>query len=512
MDGSGSFPSFALRRGEDAVARVRESMAYKFPHFAPVARHALSALVGFCDGWQRTFPARRPSSVVEEMTTWERFLSTEPRSRRIMMTVQPLGVDTSQGVWVCALLGQVARWHRDTRGLRHQQPTDVWVAGLGREGLDARQRVSDDSVLTVAVTSEEGGFRMLRLPLEDAALTVGAVASRLAATAPCSLEEARRAGLHPQVVVDAAGRGSSAWTSHLLTSSAWMGARVEPVTGSLELAFDHLVMDGSAMMELSRAVALAMPLRARGYGVGEWLTGSEDPTPLLRVELPEHIDFRNLACAALEALSRSHAGLLRGDNPTMLVPVLPDAPASFPRPWRRIRIAVIPSRTREGPVTPAQVSALLERTRTEGGMLDDVFSTLYSPSLPWWMPSLTTHGFAYTPGLRQVAAALCGNALLSKITLQVEDEATLERHPPLFFNTMRPLPAVGGGVSLCVTEVLCATRKGVRKRFFGAIAGSGPFTGRERLAAFRAELEREVHRRVRPQALPFPVPAVPSGG
>ncbi|WP_338867616.1 hypothetical protein [Myxococcus stipitatus] len=512
MDGSGSSPFFAARRGEDAVARVRESMAYKFPHFGAVARHGLSALVGLCDGWQKTFPASRPSGVVSELTTWERFLSTEPRSRRIMMTVQPLGVDTTHERWACALLGQVARWHRDSRGRRHNQPTDVWVAGLGREGLDARQRVSDDSVLIVAVTSEGGGFRVLRLPLEDAALAVDAVASRLAATAPSSVAEMRRAGLHPQVVVDAAGQGPSAWTSHLLTSSAWMGARVEPVTGSLELAFDHLVMDGSAMMELSQAIARVMPLRARSYGVGEWLTGTEDPTPLLRVELPERLDFRNLACAALEALGRSHAGLLRGDNPTMLVPVLPDAPASVERTWRRIRIAVIPSRTREGPVTPAQVSSLLERTRGEGGMLDDIFSTLYSPSLPWWMPSLTTHGFAYTPGLRQVATALCGNALLSKITLHVEDEASLERHPPLFFNTMRPLPAVGGGVALCVTEVLCATRKGVRKRFFGAIAGSGPFSTRERLAAFRSELEQEVHRRVRPQVVPSPVPAVPSGG
>ncbi|TQF09376.1 hypothetical protein FJV41_44970 [Myxococcus llanfairpwllgwyngyllgogerychwyrndrobwllllantysiliogogogochensis] len=503
MDGSGSIPSFAVRRGEDALSRVRDSMAHKFPHFLPVARRSLSALVGFCDGWQRTFPARQASGVVPELTTWERFLSTEPRTRRIMLTVQPLGVDTSTGTWAPVLLAQVARWHRDTRGRRYNQPTDVWLAGLGREGLDARQRVSDDSVLTVAVTSEGGGFRMARLPLDDAQLTPEAVAGRLAACAPCTLAEARRAGWHPQVVVDVAGRGRSAWTSHLLTTSTWLGARVEPGTGSLELAFDHLVMDGSAMMEVSRAIAAALPRKGRA-AADEWLTGAEDPSPLLRVELPERLDFRNLACASLVALGRSSGGLLRSDNPTMLVPVLPDAPSSVARPWRRIRIAVIPTRTSQGPVTPEQVSLLLERTRGEGGVLEDIFSTLYSPALPWWMPSLTTHGFAFTPGLRQVATALCGNALLSKITIEVEDEAALERHLPIYFNTMRPLPAVGGGVSLCVTEVLCATRKGVRKRFFGAIAGSGPFTARERLTAFRTELEREVLLRARPPISPSP--------
>lgn len=503
MDGSGSLPFFAVRRGEDALSRVRESMAHKFPHFLPVARQSLAALVGFCDGWQRTFPASRASGVVRELTSWERFLSTEPRSRRVMLTVQPLGVDRATGAWAQVLLALVARWHRDTRGRRYNQPTDVWLAGLGREGLDARQRVSDDSVLTVAVTDEGGGLRIARLPLEDSHLNPEAVARLLAASAPCTPSEARRAGLHPQVVVDVAGRGRSAWTSHLLTTSAWLGARVDPGTGSLELAFDHLVMDGTAMMEVSRAIAAALPREDRASS-DEWLTGAEEPTPLLRVELPEGLDFRNLACASLLALERSGAGLLRGDNPTMLVPVLPDAPASVARPWRRIRIAVIPSRTRQGPVTPEQVSALLERTRGEGGVLEDIFSTLYSPALPWWMPSLTTHGFAFTPGLRQVATALCGNALLSKITIEVEDEAALERHLPIYFNTMRPLPAVGGGVALCVTEVLCATRKGVRKRFFGAIAGSGPFTTRERLTAFRTELEREVSLRARAKASSSP--------
>ncbi|SEU28529.1 hypothetical protein SAMN05443572_10814 [Myxococcus fulvus] len=504
MDGSGSFPSFAVHRAGDTRSRVRESMAHKFPHFVPVARQALSVLVGACDGWQRTFPASQVSDVVPELTSWERFLSTEPRSRRVMMTVQPLGLDTRDGGWVSALLAQVARWHVGTRGRRHNQPTDVWLAGLGRMGLDARQRVADDGVLTVAVTVPGGGFRVARLPLVDTSLTSRAVAALLESRAPCSLSEARRDGLHPQVVVDAAGHGDSAWTSHLLTTSAWLGARVERTTGSLELAFDHLVMDGTAMMEVSRAIASALPRGPHGGDGGEWLTGPDDPSPLLRVELPEQLDFRSLACAVLGALGRSHGGLLRTDNPTMLVPVLPDAPLSVPRPWRRIRIAVIPSLTRDGPVTPARVSQLLEHTRTEGGVLEDIFSTLYSPSLPWWMPSLTTHGFAYTPGLRQVASALCGNALLSKITLEVEDEAALERHAPIHFNTMRPLPAVGGGVALCVTEVLCVTRKGVRKRFFGAIAGSGPFTARERLIAFRTELEREFPPRMRSVTRPSP--------
>ncbi|MCE9666521.1 hypothetical protein LY474_01735 [Myxococcus stipitatus] len=497
MDGSGSFPSFAVLRDEDVLARVRDAMSRKFHHFLPVARHSLSALVGFCDGVQQLFPASRPSGVVESLTTWERFLSTEPRARRIMMTVQPLGVETAGGAWAAPLLARVARWHRDSRGRRHNQPTDVWVAGLGREGLDARQPVSDDTVLTVALTHPEGGFRVARLRLEDAELTPDAVAATLESVAPCSLAEARRDGLHPQVVVDVAGRGNSAWTSHLLTSSAWLGARVDATTGSLELAFDHLVMDGSAMMELSRLVADVLPRRAGSAEAGEWLTGPADPTPLLRVELPERLDFRNLACATLTALERSGAGLLRSQNPTMLVPVLPDAPTDVERAWRRIRIAVVPARTRDGEISPDQVADILERTRGEGGVLEDIFSTLYSPSLPWWLPSMTTHGFAFTPGLRQVATALAGNALLSKITLEVEDEAALAARAPIYFNTMRPLPAVGGGVSLCVTEVLCRTRQGVRKRFFAAVAGSGPFTVRERLVAFRAELAPQVLRRTR---------------
>ncbi|MCP3097508.1 hypothetical protein LZ198_01320 [Myxococcus sp. K15C18031901] len=480
------------------LTRIRDAVSQKFPHFLPVARLSLSALVGFCDGVQQLFPASRPSSVVESLTTWERFLSTEPRSRRIMMTVQPLGVDTAGEAWAPALLACVARWHRDSRGLRYNQSTDVWLAGLEREGLDPRQPATDDGVLTVALTHASGGFVVARLPLEDAALTPEAVAASLTAVAPCSLSEARRDGLHPQVVVDVAGRGDSAWTSHLLTTSAWLGARVDPTTGSLELAFDHLVMDGSAMMELSRRVAAALPRRADREDAGEWLTGPQDPTPLLRVELPERIDFRNLACATLTALERSGAGLLRSQNPTMLVPVLPDSPAHVERAWRRIRIAVVPARTRDGEISPEQVSTLLARTRGAGGVLDDIFSTLYSPSLPWWLPSMTTHGFAFTPGLRQVATALAGNALLSKITVEVEDEAALAAQTPIYFNTMRPLPAVGGGVALCVTEVLCRTRNGVRKRFFAAVAGSGPFTARERLVAFRAELAPQVLRRTRP--------------
>ena len=149
-------------------------------------------------------------------------------------------------------------------------------------------------------------------------------------------------------------------------------------------------------------------------------------------------------------------------------------------------------------MTPEDVASLLARTRHEGGVLEDLFSTLYSPALPWWMPSLTTHGFAYTPALRQVATAMCGNALLSKLTLVVDDEAALARHPPLFFNTIRPLPAVGGGVALCVTEVLCATPSGVRTRFFATLVGSGPFTSRERLLAVRAALAPEAARRARP--------------
>jgi hypothetical protein len=413
-------------------------------------------------------------------------------------------VDTAGGAWAPALLSRVARWHRDNRRRGYNQPTDVWVAELGREGFDARQPVSDTGSLTAAVTHEGGGFQVVRLPLEEAALTPEAVAARLAAAPVCTLSEARRDGLRPQVLVDRASRGDSAWTSHLLASGAWLGARVDGTTGSLELSFDHLVMDGTAMLDVSRAIAPALPRRAAGADAGEWLTGPDEPTPLLRVELPERLDFRNLCCAVLEALERSSAGLIPRDNPTLLVPVLPDAPARVERDWRRLRIAVVPARTREGTVTPEQVSSLLARTRHVGGVLEDVFSTLYSPSLPWWMPSLTTHGFAYTPALRQVATAMCGNALLSKLTLVVEDEAALARFPPLFFNTMRPLPAVGGGVALCVTEVLCATPSGVRKRFFAAVAGSGPFNSRERLTAFRAALAPEASRRARPAGPALP--------
>jgi hypothetical protein len=503
MDGPGPLSPTVVPGDGDVTARVHATLGDTFPHFHPVARGALSSLVRVCDGLRRVFPAGRASDVVPALTPWEQFLSTEPRSRRIMVTVQPLGVDTSGGTWAAALLARVARWHRDSRGTRHNQPTDVWVARLGRWGFDARQPVPDPSALTAAVTHEGGGFQVVRLPLEEAALTPEAVAARLSRAPVRTLAEARREGLRPQVVVDRASRGGSAWTSHLLATGAWLGARVDATTGSLELSFDHLVMDGTAMLDVSLALCRALPRRVAGGDGGEWLTGPDEPSPLLRVELPERLDYRNLCCAMLTALERTGAGLLPCDNPTLLAPVLPDTPTSVAREWRRIRIAVVPARTRAGPVTPEHVAALLARTRREGGVLEDVFSTLYSPSLPWWAPSLTTHGFAYTPTLRQVAAALCGNALLSKLTCVVDSEAALARHPPIFFNTIRPLPAAGGGVALCVTEVLCETPSGVRKRFFAALAGSGPFNSRERLLAFRAALAPEALRRARP-ALPAP--------
>ncbi|MFP2957548.1 hypothetical protein ACLEPN_06865 [Myxococcus sp. 1LA] len=110
--------------------------------------------------------------MVPALTTWEQFLSTESRSRRAMVTVQPLGVDTHEGGWAAVLLANVARWYRDNLGVRRQnQPLDVWVARLGREGADARQRAPDPEVLTAAVTCEDGGFQVVRLTLEDAALT-----------------------------------------------------------------------------------------------------------------------------------------------------------------------------------------------------------------------------------------------------------------------------------------------------------------------------------------------------
>ena len=178
--------------------------------------------------------------------------------------------------------------------------------------------------------------------------------------------------------------------------------------------------------------------------------------------------------------------------------MLPAAPLTFAKKWRRIGVAVVSSRTRSGPVTPSDVSDVLEQTRRGGGILEDIFSTLYAPSLPWWLPSLTTRGFAGTPWLKQVPAALGGNGLLSKITLEVDDDEALARHPSLFFNTMRPLAAVGGGVALCVTEVLRATPSGVRKRYFASLAGSGPFASRERLLAFRAALLPVAASRARP--------------
>ncbi|WNZ64398.1 hypothetical protein QEG98_12390 [Myxococcus sp. MxC21-1] len=205
-----------------------------------------------------------------------------------MVTVQPLGVETDGGTWAPVLLARVVRWFRDSRGVRRQnQPLDVWVARLGREGSDARQRVQDADVLTAAITCEDGGLQVVRLSLDDAALTPDAVAALLARTPSRSLAEARREGLFPQVLVDRASRGDSAWTSHLLTSSAWFGARVDAATGALELSFDHLVMDGTAMAELSLAASEGLPRREGRAAPGEWLTGPEEPSPLLRVELPE---------------------------------------------------------------------------------------------------------------------------------------------------------------------------------------------------------------------------------
>ncbi len=499
MDGSGPLPFPAEAQDVGVSERVHAALAHQFPHLHPVARHAIHGLVRCCDDWRRLFPPRRPSGVVPTLTTWEQFLATEPRPRRAMVTVQPVGVDTTREVWAAALLVGVARWCRDSRDVcRHNQPLDVWVARLGREGSDARQRASDPDVLTAAVTCADGRFQVVRLPVAGEVMTAEAVAALLARTPACSLAEARRDGLRPQVVVDRAGRGGSAWSSHLLTSSAWLGARVDAATGALELSFDHLVMDGTAMVELSRAAVAGLPRRTGGTEVGEWLTGPAEPTPVLRVELPERLDFRSLTCAMLQALTRTGAGAFPVDNPTVLVPVLPASPRAVARKWRRIGIAVVSSRTRAGPVTPAYVAEVLEQTRRGGGVLEGIFATLYSPALPWWMPSLTTRGFAGTPWLRQVPAALGGNALLSKITLEVDDDEALARHPPLFFNTMRPLEAVGGGVALCVTEVLRPTPSGVRKRFFAALAGSGSFASRERLLAFRAALLPEAVSRVRP--------------
>ncbi|WP_239989488.1 hypothetical protein [Corallococcus macrosporus] len=478
---------------------MHSALTHQFPHLHPVARQAISGLVRCCDGWRRLFPARRPTHVVPALTTWEQFLSTEPRSRRAMVTVQPLGVDLEGGFWAAVLLANVARWYRGSLGVRRQnQPLDVWVARLGREGTDARQRAPDPEVLTAAVTCEDGGFQVVRLSLEDAALTPGAVAALLARAPVRSLAESRREGVFPQVVVDRAARGASAWASHLLTSSAWLGARVDAATGALELSIDHLVMDGTAMAELSLAASVGLPRRADPAELGDWLTGPDEPSPVLRVELPEGLDFRNLTCAMLQAVRRAGEGVFPVDNPTLLVPVLPSSPHTVARKWRRIGIAVIPSRTRLGPMTPTHVAHLLEQTRRGGGVLEDIFATLYAPALPWWMPSLTTHGFAFTPLLRQVPAALGGNALLSKITLEVDDDDALARHPALFFNTMRPLCAVGGGVALCVTEVLHATPSGARKRFFAALAGSGALGTRARLLAFRDVLVAEALRRSRP--------------
>ncbi|NMO17739.1 hypothetical protein HPC49_41130 [Pyxidicoccus fallax] len=505
MDGSGPHFQAVVCPDVDVSVRVRTALGHEFPHFHPVTRGVLSTLVWSCDGLRRLFPPRRASDVVPELTAWEQFLSTEPRSRRIAMSVQPLGVDTTGGTWVSALLARLTRWLRDNRKRGHNQPTDVWVARLGREGFDARQPVEDPSVLTVAVTQEGGGLRVARLPLDAAALTPGDVARLLAAAPVRTRAELRRDGPRPQVVVDLASRGGGAWTSHLLASSAWLGARVDGTTGSLELSFDHLVLDGTAMLDVSRALAGELPRRAGGGDVGEWLTGPGDATPLLRVELPERLDFRNLCCAMLTALERTGAGLLPlCENPTLLAPVLPDAPASVERDWRRISIAVVPSRTREGPVTPEQVSAVLARTRRRSGVLEGVLSALYTPALPWCVSALTTYALSYTPVLRQIAATMGGNALLSKLTLVVDDEAALAAHPPLFFNTIRPISAVGGGVALCVTEVLCVTPSGTRKRFFAALAGSGLFNSRERLLAFRAALAPEAARRARP-----PLPTAP---
>ncbi len=499
MDGSSPSPSLVEAQDVGVAEHAHALMAHQFPHFHPVARHAIDGLVRGCETWRRWFPARRPSGVVNALTTWEQFLATEARSRRVMMTVQPLGVDTSGGAWAAVLLANVARWYRDVQRVRrHNQPLEVWVARLGREGRDARQRVSDPAVLTAALTCEDGRFQMVRLRLDDAALTAGAVAALLARTPACTWAEARRDGVHPQVVVDRAGRSGSAWASHLLTSSAWLGARVDAATGALELSFDHLVMDGTAMAELSLAAGVGLPGQGARAEPDAWLTGPGEPAPVLRVELPERLDFRNLACAMLAAMQQAGAGAFPGDNPTLLVPVLPAAPLSIPKKWRRIGVAVVSSRTRAGPVTPADVSEVFEQTRRGGGVLEDIFSTLYAPSLPWWLPSLTTRGFAGTPWLKQVPAALGGNGLLSKITLEVDDDDALARHPSLFFNTMRPLEAVGGGVALCVTEVLRATPSGVRKRFFASLAGSGPFASRERLRAFREALLPEAHRRARP--------------
>ncbi len=214
MDGSGPPPSSGVPRDLDVTARVHAAMAHKFPHFHPVARHALATLVRACDGWQRLFPARRASDVVPALTTWERFLSTEPRSRRMMVTVQPLGVDTTGGTWAAVVLAGVARWLRECRVPRHNQPLDVWVAELGREGLDARQPVHVPGTLTAAVTHERGGFQVVRLPLDGTELTPEEVAARLVSSPVRTLAEARRDGLRTQVVVDRASRGGSAWTSH----------------------------------------------------------------------------------------------------------------------------------------------------------------------------------------------------------------------------------------------------------------------------------------------------------
>ena len=428
------------------------------------------------------------STVVSQLTLWERFLTHRPRcARRMTFAVavrdRPVSADTFGSTALTALL----RIMTEQDAVWENQPLNVVVTeGCRTQTLDPRK--STGNMFSVAFENDAGDYKTCRL---DLIIAAGLSIADLAAYVLKQQSAAQRSTEQVSVVIDRAAVDPETFGgSFAKFPGAWLRLAPDKSTGGFVATADHLVLDGAMCQNLLISIAQACAENSTGMAASH--TGNTAPPENIEaistLFLREVESLSELLMHIVTTLETSGIQLKKGHDTILLTTIPqagPDVNQEIQKHRRRIQPLIM---SLQGVQDSGELRRRVQQLNTDGwrSLGAQVWNHIYSGNVPAWLVTYFER-FSYRVPLQRTARILSGGALVSFLPPVKTPGFCASSISHLSCRTIGPMI---GGPTITVMQVHDDIVG--RTAAFITISGSGRWNNAQKLNAFRNALAGRV--------------------
>ncbi|MEZ5942569.1 MAG: hypothetical protein R3C18_14335 [Planctomycetaceae bacterium] len=422
----------------------------EMPLFARSGWESLCAqIVPLLTGWAAGANKHNESTVVDQLTLWERFLVHRSRVQRPMTFAVALrNKFVNPQTYIFRALTTILTQVIDSQGIWENQPLDVEVGRSRRlELLDPRNSILDN--FGVAIVDAQNRIRYCSIDLGlmkslSSAARIEAVTEQLALASP-----------QPRcvsVVLDETPQHANRFVgTYSELPGAWLRVAPDAATGGLIMTADHLVLDGGLFQDLLLRTVLSCS------SVGNALVTNQSNPETKGVSHARHVSFLRAEslCTTLRQVVSSLESMgiaLSQGRENLLLATIPNASdegaTSVVHRCRRILPQLL-SLEDLGSCDDLRLRIRKLRTRGTQALGEILWERLYSGQMPHWVIQYFEH-FALRIPFQRTARYLTGSALLSCLPPATAPGICASEIAHLSARTVNP---PGGGPTVTLMQV-----------------------------------------------------------